>query len=201
MLKFPYPENPALTDAPLLEPIKRRWSPLAFSSDPIEPEKINALFEAARWTQSSRNEQPWRIIYATKDDSENFDRLGSFLTEDNAYAKEAFLLFMVCAFPTFPNYQNKSNRMHQYDTGAAIQSLIIQAVSMGLITHQMGGFDKERPYVELGIPTDVPLMTMVAIGYPGDERPIDPQRLEERYQEHQQRKPVSDFAFKGKWKN
>ncbi len=200
MSRFPYPENPALTDAPLLDPIKRRWSPLAFSSDSIEPEKIDALFEAARWTQSSRNEQPWRIIYATKDDPENFDRLASFLTEDNAYAKQAFLLFMVCAFPTFPNYKNKPNRMHQYDTGAAIQSLIIQAVSMGLITHQMSGFDKERPYTALDIPADVPLMAMVAIGYPGDERTIDPERLKERYHEHQQREATGSRVFKGKWK-
>src|SRR3989344_261411 len=97
MPKFPYPENPAPTDAQLIPAIKRRWSPLSFSDQPIEPEKIRSLFEAMRWTQSSRNEQPWRIIYATKDDKKEFEQLASLLTEDNSYAKEAYLLMLICA--------------------------------------------------------------------------------------------------------
>ena len=91
MPKFPYPENPAPTEAKLIDVIKRRWSPLAFSAEPIEPEKMEALFEAMRWTQSSRNEQPWRVIYATKENPEDFSKLSSLLSEGNEYAKNAYL--------------------------------------------------------------------------------------------------------------
>ena len=200
MSKFPYPKNPALTDAPLIEPIKQRWSPLAFSDEKIEQEKIKAIFEAARWTESSRNELPWRIIYATKDDKKDFDKLVSFLTEDNfAYAKDAYLLMLICAYPTFPDYNNKPNRAHQYDTGAAAHSMFLQAVGTGLVAHVVGGFDKEKPYQELGIPADVVLMTMMAVGYPGDENKVDPELLKKRYEEHRTRKPLESRFFKGKW--
>ncbi len=200
MSTFSYPENPALTNLPLLDPIKRRWSPLAFSNEPLISDMIATLFEAARWTPSLRNEQPWRYIYATHDDKENFDRLVSFLTEDNKYLAEAYLLMLICAFPTFPNYDNKPNRTHQYDTGSATQSLVLQAVSMGLVVHVVGGFDKQRPYTELGIPQDVPLIAMAGIGYPGDESKVDPELLKERYEQHRQRKSLDEFAFKGKWR-
>lgn len=199
MSKFPYPKNPAPTDAPLIESIKQRWSPIVFSDEPIEEEKIKAIFEAARWTQSSRNEQPWRIIYATRDDKENFDKLASMLTEDNfAYAKDAYLLMLICAFPTH-EYKDKPNRMHQYDTGAASHAMFLQAVGTGLVAHEMGGFDKERPYEELGIPQDVPLMAMMAVGYPGDESKVDLEALQKRKENSRQRKEISEVVFKGKW--
>lgn len=198
MSKFPYPENPALTDSPLIDAIKRRWSALAFSGEPIEPEKIQTLFEAMRWTQSSRNEQPWRIVYATKDDPEDFERLSSLLLEGNEYAKEAYLLLLACAVPNHV-YKNKPNRLHQYDTGAAIHAMFLQAVDMGLVAHEMAGFDKEKPYQLLGIPQEVVLMAMMAVGYPGDESKIDPEKLKGRYEQHKERKEISDIAFKGKW--
>ncbi|NUM25002.1 MAG: nitroreductase family protein [Candidatus Buchananbacteria bacterium] len=198
MSKFPYPENPAPTDAQLLSAIKRRWSPLAFSSEPIEAEKITALFEAMRWTQSSRNEQPWRIIYATKDDGEIFDQLASLLTQDNGYLKDAYMLMLVCAVQNFA-YKNLPNRMHQYDTGAAAHALFLQAVDMGLVAHEVGGFDKEKPYELFKIPKEVSLLVMMGVGYPGDESKVDPALLKKRYENSRVRRSVTDFAFRGKW--
>lgn len=199
MSKFSYPENPAKTDLPLLDAIKRRWSPVAFSDEPISEEGVMSLFEAMRWTQSSRNEQPWRVIYATKDDPENFEKLSGLLTEDNySYAANAYLLVLVCALQNH-EYKNKPNRTYQYDVGAATQSMILQAVSMDLVTHVVGGFDKEKPYELYGIPADVSLMTMIVIGYPGDESKVDKERLKKRYEGSRQRKDVSEIAFKDRW--
>ena len=199
MPKFPYPENPAPTEAKLIDVIKRRWSPLAFSAEPIEPEKMEALFEAMRWTQSSRNEQPWRVIYATKENPEDFSKLSSLLSEGNEYAKNAYLLLLICAMPNYV-YQDKPNRMHQHDAGAASHAIFLQAVGMGLIAHQMGGFDQEAAYELLDIPNGVPLMSMMAVGYPGDESKIDKEKLSKRYKQSRERKEVSTFVFKGKWK-
>ena len=53
-------------ESDILELIKERRSRRAFSDQPVEPEKIKSLFEAARWAPSSLNEQPWLYIYATK---------------------------------------------------------------------------------------------------------------------------------------
>ena len=198
MSRFPYPENPALTDAPLLDPIKRRWSPLAFSSEPIESEKITTLFEALRWTQSSRNEQPWRIIYATKENPKEFKTLSSLLEEGNEYASEAYLLLLASALPKY-EYKDKQNYTHQYDVGAAMHAMFLQAVALDLVAHQMEGFDKEAAHTKLGVPTEVVPMAMMAIGYPGDESKIDQEKLKKRYEQHRQRRPLAETVFKGKW--
>ncbi len=76
-------EKPAETTYPVLDVIKRRWSPRAFADRPIEKEKIHRLFEAVRWAASSFNEQPWRFIIATKDQPEDYQKVLSCLTEKN----------------------------------------------------------------------------------------------------------------------
>ena len=59
------PSKPAPTKLPILPAIIERWSPLSFSDQPVEAEKIATFFEAARFAPSSYNEQPWRYVYAT----------------------------------------------------------------------------------------------------------------------------------------
>lgn len=198
MSKFPYPKNDAATDAPLIEVIKKRWSPLAFSDEPIEPEKIQALLEAMRWAQSSFNEQPWRLIYATKDDAEDFERLSLLLMEGNSWAKDAYFLALGCAVPNLV-YNNKPNGMAGHDTGAAMNNIFLQAVGMDLVAHEMGGYDHEAAYQKLGIPKDVMVTAMIAVGYPGDETKIEPDQQKKRFDQHQERKNLSEIAFKGKW--
>lgn len=193
----PYPEKSAVTKAPLLSAIARRWSAVAFSDLPIEEEKINTLFEAARWTESSRNEQPWRFIYATKKDKQDFAKLASLLKDDNQYAKKAYLLIVICAFPRFV-YKSKPNRHWQYDTGAAAHSIFLQAVEMNLIAHEMGGVHREKAHEILDIPEDVEVMAMMAVGYPGDEASLNEKDLA-KHHEKRQRKKISEIAAKGKW--
>ena len=63
-------EKPADTQYPIHDLLRRRWSPRAFDDRPIEPEKLRSLFEAARWAPSSNNEQPWRFLVATKENTD-----------------------------------------------------------------------------------------------------------------------------------
>ena len=62
-------------ESDILEIIKTRRSRRAFTDQPIEPEKIKQLFEAARWAPSSANEQPWTYIYATKGQLELYNKI------------------------------------------------------------------------------------------------------------------------------
>src|SRR5207249_2641010 len=68
-------EKPAETQYPIEEILRRRWSPRSFSDLLVEPEKLQSLFEAARWAASSFNEQPWNFIVATKQNPEEHARL------------------------------------------------------------------------------------------------------------------------------
>jgi nitroreductase len=49
-------EKPADATYPIEELLKRRWSPRAFADRPVEPEKLLSLWEAARWSASTRSE-------------------------------------------------------------------------------------------------------------------------------------------------
>jgi len=195
-----YPSKPAPVEYEIHDLIKNRWSPLAFSSTKIEQDKIMSLFEAMRWAPSSFNGQPWRVIYATQDDSEAFENLSSLLNESNAYAKNAYLLLLICSVKDF-EYNGKPNKHHMYDTGAAIENLFLQAVSMGLIGHEMAGYNEERSYELFGIPKDtVKSMAMMAIGYPGEQNSLSDDQVK-RERGKRERKTIDEIAFLGKWKS
>ena len=91
-------EKPAQVQYPIHDLLQKRWSPRAFSAQPVESDKLRSLFEAARWAPSSFNEQPWSFIVATKDDQADYDRLLQCLLEGNrAWAKYAPVLMLSVA--------------------------------------------------------------------------------------------------------
>ena len=76
-------EKPAETAYPIEDLLRRRWSPRAFAERPVEQDKLLRVFEAARWSASCFNEQPWHFIVATKDDAAGFAQLLGCLVEGN----------------------------------------------------------------------------------------------------------------------
>ena len=190
---IPYPKKDTPLDAPIIDPIRDRWSPLAFDPTPLKEEEIRSLFEAARWAASSYGEQPWRYIYAGKND-EGRDAMESLLVDGNSWAKNAGLLITGFAKKTFTN--GKPNGCHVHDTGAASALLTIQATAMGLITHQMAGFDYGRANEALGVPADFEATSMIAVGHPGDPALLSPD-LQARQDNPRSRMPQEKFAMRG----
>ncbi len=78
--------------------LRRRWSPRAFSSRPVEPEKLRSILEAARWAPSAGNGQPWSFIILTKAQPGDYQRLFNTLWEGNQrWAAQAPVLLLVVA--------------------------------------------------------------------------------------------------------
>ena len=166
-------------EMPLLETIQRRRSKRAYSDRPIEPEKIQSLFEAARWAPSSLNEQPWVYIYATKEQSYLWGKLFDALADGNKiWAERAPLLIMSLVRKNFVRNE-KPNGSARYDLGAANAFLTLQATHLGLNVHQMGGFDRQRATVNLNVPDTHEVAVMIAVGYSGDPDML-PENLKER---------------------
>jgi nitroreductase len=96
-------------------------------------------------------------------------------------------------------YKNRPNRLAFYEAGMAVGNLLLQATHMGLMVHQMGGYDVERAKEELVIPTRYEPMAMMAIGYKGDvsRLPKDVAAWEERKRE---RMEISKFLVAGRCK-
>lgn len=164
---------------PVNQLIRERRSLRAYSTKAIEPAKVNSLFEAARWAPSSMNEQPWKYIYATKEQSELWNKIFESLNESNRlWVKEAPLLIVSLARKSFSrNGQPNSNA--KYDLGAANALLSIQATDMGLNVHQLGGYDAVALRSRLNVPDEFDLGVVLAIGYPGDPATLPP-HLKER---------------------
>ena len=86
-------EKRALIDNPIHELLTERWSPYAFQARLVSESDLLSLFEAARWSASSYNEQPWNYLIATKEYPDQFQKILSCLTEGNqVWAKNAPVL-------------------------------------------------------------------------------------------------------------
>lgn len=191
-------EKPADTQHPIHDLIKRRWSPRAFSGQPIEAETLHMLFEAARWAPSSNNEQPWRFIVANKVNDTEWNRLLACLVEGNRkWAYRAPVLILSVASLNFQD-DSTPNRHAFHDTGMAVENLVLQATALGLATHQMAGFDVEKARADLKIPSGYEPVAMIAVGYPGDLASL-PDRLRERELQPRSRRPTSEWTFSGQW--
>jgi nitroreductase len=191
-------QNPAKTEHPVHDLIRNRWSPRAFSDEPLSPATLRSLFEAARWAPSSSNEQPWAFLVATKDDTESFQKILSTLVEFNqAWAKNAPVLVITVSELEFA--RNKTpNRNAFYDTGAAVAHLTAEATSRGLFVHQMAGFEPHKAIELFHIPKGWEPIAVFAIGFPGDPHSL-PDKLRERELASRSRKPISDFVMSGEW--
>ncbi len=191
-------DKPAETQFPIHDLLRRRWSPRAYSERMVEQDTLQSLFEAARWAPSSNNEQPWHFIVGTKDDPAAYDRLFACLKEGNKkWAFRAPVLLLSVARLNFED-EGTPNRHAWHDTGMAALSLCLQATAMGLIAHQMAGFDIEKARTDLEIPTGHEPVAMIAVGYPGDAVILD-ERLRQRELAPRERKSAREIVAVGRW--
>jgi nitroreductase len=184
--------------APIHQLLVNRRSPRAFSEQPVESEKLLALFEAARWSPSSANEQPWHFIVATKDDSRVFSALVDSLMEGNRrWAEQAPVLVLALAQSTYAK-TGRPYRHSWYDLGQSVAHLSIQATALDLAVHQMGGFDTDKSRMLLSIPVGFEPVVVFAVGYPGQPQTL-PDDLRKRELAPRSRKVLQDFVYTEEW--
>lgn len=193
-------QKPAITQTPIHEIIANRWSPRAYdATKPVSQDQIIALLEAARWAPSCFGDQPWRFIVWNKaKDAAAWQLAFDCIVPNNqTWVKNAPVLMLVCADTLFGHNQTP-NRWGQYDTGAAVENLCLQATSMGLVTHQMGGFNSDKTREVFEIPAQFTPMAMLSIGYEGDANAL-PEDLKARELAERKRKPLGELFFQGTW--
>jgi nitroreductase len=179
----------------ILEIIQERWSPYSFSPGPVEEFKMKAMFEAACCAPSCNNEQPWVFVYSTQEEKEVFNHYVGFMNEGNqVWAKHAYAIVISMARTRF-SFSGKPNRFAFHDTGMAVTNLLLQALTLDIYVHQMGGYsvEKVKEYFKLG--TDIEPVAMMAVGYLGDGSLLSPELLK-RDEKRRPRKSVKEFVFK-----
>lgn len=153
----------ATTSTPILSTLSERWSPRAFDSDHALPEDaLRSAFEAARWSPSASNTQPWRFIVARRG-SESFGKIEGALAGFNAqWAGAASALVVNVA--VVASETGEPLRWAEYDLGQAVAHLSVQAHSEGLYVHQMGGFDAAQISEAFELGAELRVVSVMTIG-------------------------------------
>lgn len=183
---------------PISDFILNRWSPRAMDPEKWVTEKeLMSLFEAARWAQSSYNNQPWRFIYARRN-TEAWQPLFDLMVPFNqSWAQNASYLVLVFSRKNF-TYNNEFSRTSSFDTGAACENMALQGSINNLVVHGMEGFDYEKAQHVCNIPDDYTIEALFAIGKPGSINNLPPELQKKEVMSD--RKPFNEFVFEGTFK-
>lgn len=193
-------KKPAVTQVPVHDLIAGRWSGRAYDAGrAVSGQQVLALLEAARWAPSCYGDQPWRFVVWNKaDDAGGWQAAFDCLAPGNqGWVKDAAVLVLATADTLF-NHNGQPNRWAQYDSGAAAENLCLQAEALGLMAHQMGGFDADKARAAFGVPEQYTLMAMMAVGHPADIDTLMPE-AREREIAPRKRRALGELFFAGEW--
>lgn len=187
---------------PILDLLRERRSPSVFDPRHELPDvDLTSLLEAARWSPSCGNAQPWAFMVGRRGDATHRHLLAALSRGNSGWVPSASVVLVSMARttsdrkPMFADYA-------RYDLGQAVAHLCLQAASMRLGVHQFAGFDHDALAAAYSVPPEWTVMSGIAIGrpWPVDERDgVDPSTAE-REQRERKRKPLSELAFGGSFR-
>lgn len=154
----------------VLEAIRSRYSCRAYQDKAIEPEKLDQIFEAARLAPSAKNLQDWRFVAVM--DKETKVKVAQ-AANNQRFLEKAGAIIVACS--NCDEIMRCGQAIGPIDVAIALEHICLQAAELGLATCWIGSFypDKVRPI--LGIPEDIAIIELMALGYPA-ERPKEPKR-------------------------
>jgi nitroreductase len=184
----------ATTIEGVLSAVVSRWSARSFADRAVSQADLTKVFEAARWSASAYNEQPWRFLAGVRG-SETHEKIFSTLIGFNqSWAAVAPVLILGAASTTF-SHNGSPNTYALYDLGAAAGALTLQAAALGLRTHSMAGFDHDAARQIFQIPDDYLLGAVIALGYQGEPVALSQPQLIEMEIAPRTRKPLNEFVL------
>lgn len=171
-------DRSAQTDSPVLDVLSGRWSPRAYDIDaPIDESKLSSALEAARWSPSAYNSQPWRFLVVRRGTAERTLVNDALVEFNRQWAEKAAVL--VVAIAEVENAEGRQQSLATYDLGQAVAHLSVQAHHDGLYVHQMSGFDADAVRAAFDLDARFVPVTVAAIGEIGDPSVL-PDALKER---------------------
>lgn len=177
--------------------IAARWSPRSFANRPISSSDLRTMLEAARWAPSRYNEQPWRILVATKDDPEAHARaLACLSASDRRWAHRAWGLIVACAHGT-REASGQPNPHAEHDLGMALAQFALQGTAMEIDVCFLADFDADAARESFAIPAGDAVLCMAAVGH-RDSPDALPEELQERERAPRERKPQARWVFGGR---
>ncbi|MBN1849122.1 MAG: nitroreductase family protein [Deltaproteobacteria bacterium] len=180
----------------LLDEIGQRRAFRAFNEKKVPEEVIGRIMTAATYAPSCFNNQSWRFLMATE--REALDKVRDALSIGNYWMKKAPVLVVVATKPEFGCQMSDHREYAIFDCGLAVENLMLQAFSEGLFAHAVAGYDPLKVKQAFGIPDEFIIITLVAIGYPGDEGHLN-EKHKELEHSPRNRKPESEVIAYNRW--
>jgi nitroreductase len=148
--------------------------------------ELSVLLEAARWSPSAGNSQPWAFLVSRRGDAVHSAFVELLAPSVRRWAPDASaLLFTLNQVASGPEADALGYSDYaQYDLGQAVAHLTLQASALGLGVHQFAAFDHDGLAAGAGVPPHWRVTTGLTIGL-AVESDLAPRT----------RRPLSDLAF------
>ena len=150
--------------------LRNRRSIRKYTYKTIEPEKIELLKEAVLRSPSSRNFDPWEFIFV--DDPELLKQLALCKPHGAKFLEHASLGIVVCA-----DGQKSDVWVEDCSIASILVQMVAQSIGLGSCWIQIRNraFDEDttsEDYIKdlLNMPGNMKVESIVAIGYPAEER-------------------------------
>ena len=154
----------------VLETIRNRYSCRAYQDKPIEREKLHSIFEAARLAPSAKNLQDWRFVVVK--DKETKHKLAE-AANNQRFLQNAGAIIIACS--NSKEVMRCGQAVGPIDVAIALEHISLQATELGLATCWIGSFYPEKVRPIVGVPDDITIVELMAVGYPAD-KPKEPKR-------------------------
>jgi nitroreductase len=149
----------------LFKAIEERRSVRAYKDKPVEKEKLDRIFDAARLAPSACNFQEWRFVVVT--DHEKRQALME-AANNQQFVGEAPVVLACCA-ETDKHVMRCGELCYPIDVAIAIDHITLAAVALGLGTCWIGSFYPDKVRAILNIPETIQVVELLTLGYPADK--------------------------------
>lgn len=186
------------SELPLHPVLNERYSPRAFTEHPVIDADLELLLEAARWSPSSMNEQPWRFLVTRRGGDGHAELLAALNPSNQAWADKAPVLILTLVHRTLSR-SGQENFHARHDLGFAVAQFTAQATALGMGLHQLGGFQATLARAAFNIPAELDLVSVLALGFPGAVEML-PSELREREARKTPRRSLDELVSYGRFK-
>jgi len=157
----------------ILPVIRDRYSVRDYQNKPVEKDKLQRVFEAARLAPSASNRQEWRFIAVT-DPAKRAALCEA--AKGQRFVAEAPVVIAACA-DTNEHVMACGEKCYPIDVAIALEHVALQAVAEGLGTCWIGAFLQDKVKTILEIPDRIKVIELMTLGYPKGQPPAEKKRM------------------------
>lgn len=160
--------------------VVRRYRP-----DPIDPDAMEQILQAGRWTGSSKNRQGWAFVVITE--RAGLERLAAAGDFTGPLLEAGAAVALI-----------RTPDGNDFDIGRAGQNLMLAAAALGIGSCPITLHRREQASEILGLPEGHECRWAVALGHPDPEAEAQ-QRRGARSLGFRGRKPLDDLVHRGRF--